>query len=128
MGWRRRLVASMGLPAESWMSALMNDSGIRSATTLSGIGVPSSRVLPSPRTCTTTSVSTLPGPSVSSASIASVCCWATLGYSPLVSGLGRVVMIQVVRTLIRIPASSGGSRRVKVVMPSGSVRHLAERC
>ena len=28
----------MGLPAESWMSALMNDSGIRSATTLSGIG------------------------------------------------------------------------------------------
>ena len=40
--------------------------------------------------------------------------------------MGLLVMIQVVRKLIRMPANSGGRRRVKVVMPSGSVRHFTD--
>ena len=48
-------------------------SAIRSIT-LAGTGVPSSIVVPSPRTCNTTSVLIDPTPSVSSSSKASACC------------------------------------------------------
>ena len=48
------------------MSARTNAPGTRSAMALSVIGVPSSQLFPSPRTCNTISVSTVPDPSVRS--------------------------------------------------------------
>jgi len=39
---------------------------------------------------------------------------------------GRFVITQAVRNAMSIPANKGGRRRVKVTIPSGSVRHLIE--
>lgn len=49
------------------------------AITLAEMGVPSSRVQPSPRTWSTSSVSGAPVPPVSRVWRASVCCWARVG-------------------------------------------------
>ena len=40
----------------------------------------------------------------------------------------RVLITRVVSWLINTPAISGGSRAVKVTSPSGSLRHVTERC
>ena len=51
------------------------------------------------------------------------------GPTPLyIATAGRVLITWVVSRLINTPATSGGSRAVNATMPSGSFRHVTDRC
>ena len=98
------------------------------STVLIGSGVPSSRLARPARTCTITSVTTRPAPSVSTCARASACCWASVGQCSTSVAAWRVVINWVVRPAINRPATSGGRRAVNVTIPSGSLRQVTERC
>lgn len=81
-GGRWRPDALIGWLLASWINTRRNADGAICSTTLPDSGVPSSKLHPSPRMWTTTSVSAAPPPAVTRASMASACCWATVGYAP----------------------------------------------
>jgi len=69
----------MGWDWASWIIVRMNDVEAMRSTVDPAIGVPSFRVHPSARTCSTTSVATLVPPRLNRATKASARCWASDG-------------------------------------------------